>query len=574
MKGGKDGKSSSDLPRLSKGSGQLPNEETPLFPVDLHSDDEIAERAQCLFPCMTIIITFTLVFGMALTVAVRILTPFAISCALAVLLASFSPATAGPFEPSGVKIRFDLTTMSTLSIIALGMSGGHSLLLAAAVGVPGQVPYHCLGMFFGALYLCLSLEQTGLLREIAASLVTRLAPSPGMLLFVVALAGGALTVVLPDDVVTMSCVPALCDAARRVGLSPYPFIFAMFFAANSWSIALVTGNPTNVLVAEAVQVADGSGGSRPINFTEFASFCAVPGMLGGACCALVSYFLFISDMQPPENEARDEDLSEVPMDSTPYTIFCCVRLAFALIICCVDWATGLPAWAVVFAMGACSIIADLVIDTSSGTHRAKDVLLTAPWELFLFLYALFVVVECLHRDGCFDFLASYLEDLGKSTRSVVFVVGIASAVTCQFVSTIPMSLVFIRTLTAIKTWSGPTRSAAMLAIVVGSNLGAIGTPIGSLGSQMFCHIVRGKGFPVTPVSFSAKGLPVMIMATLVACASLSVTVPLVSDQMGLKFVPPNNSTMSSTDPGSASGKSGSMSGPDGSFLSIHMFASI
>ena len=59
-----------------------------------------------------------------------------------------------------------------------------------------------------------------------------------------------MTVVIPDDIVTMTMTPVTIRMCQLLNLPELPFLFSQFFAGNIWAVTLVTGNPTNVLLAE------------------------------------------------------------------------------------------------------------------------------------------------------------------------------------------------------------------------------------------------------------------------------------------------------------------------------------
>ena len=59
---------------------------------------------------------------------------------------------------------------------------------------------------------------------------------------------------------------------QLLSLPEIPYLFSQFFAGNIWVVTLVTGNPTNVLLAEDLG-------------DSFVSFAARMGIPGSACAA-------------------------------------------------------------------------------------------------------------------------------------------------------------------------------------------------------------------------------------------------------------------------------------------------
>lgn len=60
-----------------------------------------------------------------------------------------------------------------------------------------------------------------------------------------------MTIVSSNDIVILTLTPIICNVASQAECDPTPLLFAQFYAANVWSILLVIGNPTNIIVAEA-----------------------------------------------------------------------------------------------------------------------------------------------------------------------------------------------------------------------------------------------------------------------------------------------------------------------------------
>lgn len=515
------------------GHGPKVSETTALLPMGLTSP--LHHKFSCDMYAMMFAVSVSF---MASLMTKSLLIP-ALACTILALVAAFSPTAA-----SETAQQHQLIIASTVAFLTLAYLGGHDVLGAALWGTPGipLVPYHCIVMFFGSAYLCISLEQTGLLRVVASSLVARFAGSPKFLFVLITLLAGILTVFLPDDVVTMAMAPAVCDATREAGLDAHPFMFALFFAANSLSIALVTGNPTNVLVSEAILVEDSSGAQRSLSFGEFAAFCSGPAVVGGLVCALVTYVHSVPE--PAVDTGLDEhrkDLERMGVGlvaTRGYTCFCALRLMIALLLCTFDWATGLPAFAVIVAVAASAFAVDVVLDVlfgGGGSTRTSHVLQRMPWELLPFLAVLLMAAECVGRDISLDQIVLPLN--GQTAEQLaVLCVGLLSVLTCQVLSSVPMSLLFIRSIVVVQRWSPGVRGAALLAIVAGSNLGGIGTPVGCLGSQMFLRILEDKGVPVTPWQFSRRGLPAMLLASAAALTMFAASFRPIAEVLQLEFV--------------------------------------
>lgn len=80
-----------------------------------------------------------------------------------------------------------------------------------------------------------------------------------------------MTVFTSNDVIILTFTPPICIFAKKAKISPLPFLFGEFIAANTWSMALIVGNPTIVYLAQ----------SAGITFVEYVSVMALPTLAGG-----------------------------------------------------------------------------------------------------------------------------------------------------------------------------------------------------------------------------------------------------------------------------------------------------
>lgn len=63
-----------------------------------------------------------------------------------------------------------------------------------------------------------------------------------------------LTLVSSNDIVILTLTPIVAVFTKATETDPTPFLFAQFFAANIWSVSLIIGNPTNIIVAEGFKI--------------------------------------------------------------------------------------------------------------------------------------------------------------------------------------------------------------------------------------------------------------------------------------------------------------------------------
>jgi len=194
-------------------------------------------------------------------------------------------------------IHVDSVVPPLIGVIILLISGEMSFREMWNGGVVGDdkiKPYAIIIIFNALAYICVSLDATGCLTYISLKVAKAAGSSRKRLFVYFFLLSAALTAVTSNDIVIMTLTPVVLQCAKFTGTAPWAYLFAEFIAANTTSFALVIGNPTNIIVADAFN----------INFAEFSKIMVVPALFTTALEGLVLYWLFSRDLEgtfvPPD----------------------------------------------------------------------------------------------------------------------------------------------------------------------------------------------------------------------------------------------------------------------------------
>lgn len=454
---------------------------------------------------------------------------------------------------SGCMPSLNMGTVPFAAVVWLGAVGVLSWadFVRALYGSDTLRPYHLVVMFLGSVYLCTALERSGFLHTAAVKVVTRYGRSPWGLFWALGCFSATLTVLIPDDIVTMTLTPITIRMCQLLSLPEIPFLFSQFFAGNIWAVTLVTGNPTNVLLAE--DMGD--------TFMTFAARMGMPGVAAGLTSFALMYWTNRSKVDVPardvssdkelgrlqdaaEGEAETEGGAQQEVkplsprgkgegdDRQEYTyhgIFCLARVLAATAFCALEAFHGLPVYLVVLIMGLASLLLDAFLDR----NNALDVLRHMPWELFSFVTGFLVLAEAMSTCGISFWLASVFMPLAAS-RDVAYVSGFVTMIFCNVFETLPATLIVFKMIDSVPQWSPQAiaaagslaplykdaRRAALSAVIFGSNFGANTACIGSLGGLMMRRLAALQGVTVTNSMLLKQGIPVMIPTMFVACFCL------------------------------------------------------
>ncbi|MET7455237.1 SLC13 family permease [Streptomyces sp. NPDC005574] len=353
-----------------------------------------------------------------------------------------------------------------------------------------------IGFLAAVLVLAHFCDVEGLFQACGAWMARRAAGSPTRLLTSVFVLASVITAVLSLDATVVLLTPVVFATATRMGVRARPHVYACAHLSNSASLLLPVSNLTNLLAFAA------SG----LSFTRFAALMVLPWLVAiGAEYAIFRRFF--------RRDLTASDHSPAPVDTPPLPLFALVTVGCTLAGFVVASAVGVdPAWA---AAAGALVLAGRALVRRRATPLT--VVRAAAPSFLAFVLALGIVVRAVVDNGLADALRHVLPE----GTGLVALLGIAAlaAVLANLINNLPAVLVLLP-LTAA---AGP---GAVLAVLLGVNLGPNLTYAGSLATLLWRRIVHGHGHGVDLKEFTGLGLlavPASLLAAVLALwASLQV----------------------------------------------------
>ena len=269
-------------------------------------------------------------------------------------------------------------------------------------------------------------------------------------------------------------------------------------AANTWSMFLVVGNPTNIYLATIFDVA----------FFDYYKVMFLPTVLAGVTSFLCLFLLFGKSLKKPLETVQTNN----KIQNKFLLVLGVVHLGVCIILIALSAYIKIEMWLICL---ICVISLFLITLIYKAVKKSKPkelavCLKKAPWELIPFILSMFVIVLSLNNAGVLTMLASYLS---KGIEEINF--GIASFLASNVINNIPMSIMFGDVLTNLPEIS---LSKGLYAAIIGSNLGALLTPIGALAGIMWTNILNQYKIKFRFLDFVKYGaiisIPTLIMAIL------------------------------------------------------------
>ncbi|MDE7164968.1 MAG: hypothetical protein K2O04_06065 [Clostridiales bacterium] len=401
------------------------------------------------------------------------------------------------------KVSIDTYWIITLLGAAILLACGQASLKAvgsALISYTAINPIKILVLFVSMTVLSIFLDELGFFRYLAGVVLRKAKTRQTKLFLYLYLTVSVLTVFTSNDVIILSFTPFICYFAKNAKIDPTPYLAAEFVAANTWSMALIIGNPTNIYLATACG----------IGFFEYLKVSIVPTIAAGIVAFLALYLLFRKKLAAPiEGEAE----TVVIKDRLSLWVGI-AHLGVCTVLLAVGSYINLEMWLVAAcAVGSLFIFSGII----AIVRRQKPVALLgcvkrAPYQLVPFVLSMFVLIVVLSEQGVTAAIGNLFGD-GLS----VLKYGATSFLASNLINNIPMSVLFS---SIIQSTGGAVGLPAVFATIIGSNIGALFTPIGALAGIMWSNILNKHDVKFGYLDFLKIGVAVAIPTLVAALGSL------------------------------------------------------
>lgn len=359
-------------------------------------------------------------------------------------------------------------------------------------------PLKILTLFISMTTLSIYLDEVGFFSYIAGISLKFAKTSQLRLFCVLFLLVSVLTVFTSNDIIILTFTPFICYFSKKAEIDPMPYLFGEFVAANTWSMMLIIGNPTNIYLATA----------NGIGFGTYTAHMLLPTLFAGITAFLLLLMIFRKPLSQPisikeEKPAiRDKGLVIIGL---LHLVFCTILLILSSYI-------GLEMWYITLGFAVSLFLCVTIYKKKKGVKERVllHIIMRAPWELIPFVLSMFLLVLTLDRYQVTTIFSDFF-----GTDHLVWKYGIASFLSANVMNNIPMSVAFSSIVSHLPE---ANRLPAAYASIIGSNIGAYFTPLGALAGIMWSGILNKMGIPFSFRKYISYGIrisiPVLIAALL------------------------------------------------------------
>ena len=410
------------------------------------------------------------------------------------------------WQPRGLGIGWSAAAGAAAALLA-------GVIDASDIPVVWHIVWNATGTFVAVIIISLLLDRAGLF-EWAALHVARWGQGSGTRLFVLlVLLGAAVAALFANDGAALILTPIVIAMLRALKFSAQAtlaFVMAAGFIADTASLPLVVSNLVNIVSADYFD----------IGFARYAAVMAPVNLVSVAATLVALLWFFRRDIPGRYDMASLRVPRTAIRDRATFNAGWSV---LALLLVGFFWLEplGVPISAV--AAGGAAV---LLAVAARGPHIAtRAVLANAPWQVVVFSLGMYLVVYGLRNAGLTAYLTAALDwCAGYGVWGAAFGTGILTALLSSVMNNMPTVLVGALSIDATST-QGAVREAMIYANVIGSDLGPKMTPIGSLATLLWLHVLASKDIRISWGYYVRVGVvltvPVLVLTLAALAARLS-----------------------------------------------------
>lgn len=402
--------------------------------------------------------------------------------------------------------------------LGIGWSASIGAILALLFGVitfediplVWEIIWNATITFIAIIIISLILDEAGFFKW-AALHIARFGNGNSRKLFTYLILLGALVAAFfANDGAALIITPIVMAMLLSLGVSratTLAFVMAAGFIADTGSLPFIVSNLVNIVSADYFD----------INFTRYASVMLPVNIVSVVTTLIVLHLFFRRDTKFSYNvhhlEAPKNSIVDLATFKAGWGI-----LVFLLIGFFTSDYLEIP----ISLIASIAALILALIAYRGKKINLKTVVNGAPWQIVIFSLGMYLVVFGLRNAGLTDYITDILNHLADNGLwASIFGTGVLTAILSSVMNNMPTVLVGVLSIDA-STAAGLTEEAMVYANVIGSDLGPKITPIGSLATLLWLHVLSQKNLKITWGYYFKVGIILTMPILLVTLAALAI----------------------------------------------------
>ena len=398
---------------------------------------------------------------------------------------------------------YALIALDKLDRTLVALLGGLALI---AVGVIDQhtafdaIDLNVIFLLAGMMVIASTLATTGLFEWLAVRSVILSRGRPMRLLLLLSLVTAVLSAFLDNVTTVVLMTPITLSIARRLEVSPTPFLISQILASNIGGTATLIGDPPNILI----------GSAAGLDFAAFLANLAPVTVVVYIAFVLAVRLMFRGHLDVP-TERRERALEETQggtITDRPLLVRSLIVAGLTLVGFLLHSAVGLEA-ATVALLGATVLLLVARIDPHAALRDVE-------WSTLFFFVGLFILVEAVVRVGIVGGIADRVADAtGGNTAAASLGLLWFSAIASAIVDNIPFTATAIPVIHRLID-SGLAAEPLWWSLALGACLGGNLTIVGASANVVVANMAARAGAPIRFVEFFRYGAVVVAISLVIS----------------------------------------------------------
>lgn len=378
---------------------------------------------------------------------------------------------------------------------------GAALLLLFGI-VPLQDIISIFNMISGAsitilatIVMTIVLESVGFFQWAAINIISRSRGSGKLLFFYILTLCFLVTIFFNNDGSILITTPIIIHIVKTLRLRPHqqiPYLISGALVATAASAPIAVSNIANLIALEIVG----------LDLNGYVNMIFVPSIIGIITMGLLLFIYFKEDI--PErinislfkNGIKNNPLSSSSNNQTIDWKMFYISIIIIVIIR-VSYFTLTPLGVpleLISVVGAVILISLRYFRYKKGW---KDIILKTPWHILLFAFSMYVIVFALQNVGLTTIIVDFIGPVIESNHfNAIMIMGVMISVLSNIVNNLPSIMIGTLALTSMDI-DLHTTQISYLASILGSDIGSLLTPIGTLATLIWMFILRKNNIDIS-----------------------------------------------------------------------------